>query len=336
MQRSEFGGVVTVATVLENREVGPACFQMRLADRNVAANARPGQFVHVRIPSPSLDPLLRRPLSVCLTNPTEGAFLVLYQVVGRGTQMLEGLRSGDRLDVLGPLGRGFELPSGPGTVALVAGGMGIAPLVMLSHQLVAAGRQFTLVAGACNRDLLVGLDLLPAALHLVEQGPTCEQNRSVVDPKAWRSSEACKPHSGKRGPLRCGGRSGRPAVFRGGDEALRPVCWIEVATEDGSFGRRGLVTDLLGPLLRERDFGCVYACGPRAMLREVARLGEACGVPVQVSLEERVACGLGACLGCAVKRRSHGGGGPEHPTYLRVCADGPVFWASEVDLDDIP
>ncbi len=274
---------VSMAEVLENCEIGPGCFRMRLADANVARSARPGQFVHVRLPGSSLDPLLRRPFSVCLADPGEGTLLVLYQVVGRGTQMLAKIRPGDYLNVLGPLGRGFDMPpaDGKGDVALVAGGLGIAPLIMLSRDLSRAGVGCSFLVGGRSQDLLVGLDLVPCA------------------------------GAGLAAPRRRD---------------------LQVVTEDGSIGRQGLVTDALDDLLRDGGARCVYACGPVGMLREVGRLGEAHRVPVQVSLEERMACGLGACLGCAVKARP-GRGGRE--TYLRVCVDGPVFWAGEVDLDGI-
>ncbi|MEW6227855.1 MAG: dihydroorotate dehydrogenase electron transfer subunit [Bacillota bacterium] len=344
MQCSESSELDTIATVLENREVGPGCFRMRLAGRNVAASARPGQFVHVRIPSPSLDPLLRRPFSVCLTNPSGGTFLVLYQVVGRGTEMLTGLRHGDGLAVLGPLGRGFELLSDTGSTVLVAGGIGIAPLVMLSHALFTAGKQFTLLIGARSRDLLVGLDLLPAGPCPAQDGLGCGQQRRPGVPMVHRAGDGGGSRGGGPGPADSAqpeppGRSAESMhwlVPRDSDVAPGSDYYdVRVVTEDGSVGERGLVTDVLGRLLVRGGIACIYACGPLAMLREVARLGEAHDVPVQVSLEERMACGLGACLGCAVRRRPRRGAGPKHPAYLRVCADGPVFWSSEVDLGDI-
>ncbi len=97
-----------------------------------------------------------------------------------------------------------------------------------------------------------------------------------------------------------------------------------VATEDGSQGFEGLVTQLVEKKHGWDEIGTVYACGPTAMLKEVKRLTRESPAPVYLSLEERMACGVGACLGCSVKD-SQGG-------YLRVCADGPVFEAQEVVL----
>ncbi|MDI6637690.1 MAG: dihydroorotate dehydrogenase electron transfer subunit [Bacillota bacterium] len=329
----------STATVLENRQVGPGCYRMCLENDYIARCTLPGQFVHVRIPGSSLDPLLRRPFSVCLVEPSNGAFLVLYQVVGRGTKMLSALRPGDRLDVLGPLGRGFEMPragaggggddgsggdsgnsigrgSGAVRVALVAGGLGIAPLIMLSHALFRSGVGFVFVVGARSGELLAGLDLLPRA-----------PGRDAV-----LSGRSASPEPA--GPEIVQGAHVPPNGCDTATDDAGPRYEVQVVTEDGSMGRRGLVTDALRDVLRGGDIACAYACGPAGMLREVARMGETFRVPVQVSLEERMACGLGACLGCAVKARE-ATARSGRTAYLRVCADGPVFWVEEVDLDGI-
>lgn len=94
-------------------------------------------------------------------------------------------------------------------------------------------------------------------------------------------------------------------------------------TEDGSSGEQGLVTDLLQRRLeRATTAARIFACGPEAMLRAVRQVARAHGVPCSLSLEAAMACGIGACLGCAVERA---GGG-----YLHVCKDGPVFDAEAV------
>jgi dihydroorotate dehydrogenase electron transfer subunit len=104
---------------------------------------------------------------------------------------------------------------------------------------------------------------------------------------------------------------------------------VFVATDDGSAGFHGTVTDFLrGTDAREAR---VYACGPKAMLKSVAAWSLQTGMACQVSLEERMACGVGACLGCAVSVRAHG---PDGFIYRKVCADGPVFGSEEVDWGD--
>lgn len=106
---------------------------------------------------------------------------------------------------------------------------------------------------------------------------------------------------------------------------------VGVATEDGSFGHRGFVTQLLSEHLASPTNGIrVYACGPYGMLKEVARISKEAGVVnCQVSLENHMACGLGLCLGC-VQKVAKDQGPFEGWDYLRVCTDGPVFEAEGV------
>jgi dihydroorotate dehydrogenase electron transfer subunit len=99
-----------------------------------------------------------------------------------------------------------------------------------------------------------------------------------------------------------------------------------VATDDGSVGHHGLVTDLLAGELERDPYAVVYACGPAGMLEGVRALCERTAVPAQLALEAGMACGFGACFGCVVPRR---GGG-----YLRVCVDGPVVDAAELEHVD--
>jgi len=108
-----------------------------------------------------------------------------------------------------------------------------------------------------------------------------------------------------------------PPLLRGLERA---GVGLEIATEDGSEGKRGMVTDLITPALLERDT-VLYACGPREMLRKVAEIAARYRLPCWVSLEERMACGLGACLGCVVETKKG---------YQRTCREGPVFPAEEI------
>ena len=101
---------------------------------------------------------------------------------------------------------------------------------------------------------------------------------------------------------------------------------LAITTEDGSLGSRGFVTGPMEELLKQNHYDAVLCCGPKAMLRAAADLAGRYGVPCQVSLEERMACGVGACLGCAVAMADG--------SMLHVCKDGPVFNASEVDWND--
>lgn len=257
------------ATVLDNQEVIPGTFLLRLSAPAVALAGRPGQFVMVRCAEEgSFDPLLRRPLALHRLDREKGQVEVLVRVVGRGTGWLAVRRPDDLLDVLGPLGQGFTLQRRTRHLLLVAGGIGIAPLLALAEEGLQRRCAVVLALGARTSRELYPPALLPAAVE------------------------------------------------------------VHLATDDGSAGFHGPVTALLSDpnlaLLSWADQ--LMACGPRPMLAELDRLVRAVRLRprpgfAQVSLEERMACGVGACLGCVVATR-HG--------YKRVCQEGPVFDLSEV------
>ena len=104
---------------------------------------------------------------------------------------------------------------------------------------------------------------------------------------------------------------------------------VKCTTNDGSVGLKGYVTELSKKIFDDDDFSVVYACGPHPMLKEIARQSMYAGVPCQVCLEEYMACGVGVCMGCAVKTRENG-----NIVYQRVCKEGPVFWADNICWDD--
>lgn len=238
-------------------------YRMRLSSSYLAGTAKPGQFVEIRCTG-GVDPLLRRPLGC--HRITRGGIEVLYELVGKGTELLSQKKARETLDLIGPLGNGFE-PNTAGAAILIAGGIGVAPLVSLAEELVKKQKRITrVVIGARSGG------------HIL-----CE--------KEFRSLG----------------------------------CQVKVATEDGSKGRKGLATDLLKEILTEHGLklATIYACGPMGMLKAVALIARAHRIPCQVSLEERMACGVGVCLGCPVKVKPVG-------DYKMVCKDGPVFNAEEV------
>lgn len=128
---------------------------------------------------------------------------------------------------------------------------------------------------------------------------------------------------GKNAVLAAGFRSRDAVILKEDFEALG--CETRIATDDGSYGHHGLVTELLDSL----SFDVVFACGPKPMLRAVAAVAKARGVPCRVSMEERMACGIGACLGCNVALRGERG-----RYYGHVCRDGPVFDAEKIVWED--
>lgn len=246
------------ARVVSLTHSGKDIHLLKLFAPKVTGEARPGQFVMVHVGA-NKEYVLRRPFSIHRCLHTE--FEILFRVSGKGTLDMTHLRPHDELDVIGPLGRGFTPVEDAKRIALVAGGMGIAPLVFLLEDGLPSGAKVHVAVGA------------------------------------------------------------RTASEMGDYRALKLGSTKFIATtDDGSFGTRGRVTDVLNELILLRP-DVMYACGPVAMLKKVAEACVAARVPCQVTLEAMMGCGVGACLGCAV--RTTGG-------YKRVCADGPVFDASEV------
>ncbi len=261
--------------VLSNVEVSPGYRRMRLTAPS-DFSARPGQFVMLRVGA-GIDPLLRRPFGIfdvsTLTPAHAGGvsqpcFDILYRIVGKGTALLSTLHDTDRLDVLGPLGNGFD--SGPaGEEKLIAGGgVGVAPLYPLAKELVRHSPVRLFAGGRTRDDILCITEF----------------------------------------------------------ERLGVECYV--ATEDGSLGRCGLVTEALARCIEElQGRASIFACGPHAMLKAVAGIAESHGVACQVSLEGYMACGVGACLGCVTPGHGHT---TETPDYRCVCSEGPVFRAEEL------
>lgn len=264
------------AKLLRNQKIKDGYLRCSLEVFRIAQNACPGQFVNIKL-TDNCQPLLRRPFSI---HRVEGRNIeILYEVVGRGTEILAKKKAGEYLDIIGPLGNGFDCrrPTLLGRQAgtnnqrqiLVAGGMGVAPLLFLAEYL--AKRR--LHSARCTPLVLIGAR--------TKGGLLCENDFKKLD------------------------------------------CSVKISTDDGSTGLKGRVTDLLKTLLSSNDQRptIIYACGPKPMLKEVCRLSVRYKIPSQVSLEEHLACGIGACLGCVVN--TTGG-------YQRVCKEGPVFEAETI------
>ncbi|HHT17306.1 MAG TPA: dihydroorotate dehydrogenase electron transfer subunit [Papillibacter sp.] len=247
--------ITTLATVQDTRMLTESVCKMVLFSPELARLAKPGQFVHIKCGGESL---LRRPISIC--DVQEDTLTLVLERKGAGTQYLAERRAGDTLDLLGPLGNGFELPDGK--LLLVGGGIGVPPL------LYAAKR-------AKGADAVLGFKTKSAIILEEEFQSAC------------------------------------------GETA--------VVTDDGSYRLHGNVTVPLREMLHRGGYAGVLACGPRAMLRAVAEVCAAFKVPCQVSMEERMGCGVGACLVCVCETEKEG-----ERAMSRVCKDGPVFRAEEV------
>lgn len=232
--------------------------------QGLATSLRPGHFVDVlcRVEG-SFDPLLRRPYSIFRTDLSANTMTLMVRPFGRGSTWLAKRRSGEILDVLGPLGNTFEIKPRSRNLLMVAGGVGVAPLVFLTDYALSRDLNVTFLMGSASADGLLAPTFLPSAVEYL------------------------------------------------------------TATDDGSAGHHGFVTDMVPNYIQWADQ--IFSCGPEAMfrsLRDVANPHRIQGRPsVQVSVERTMACGLGACLGCVVETRRG---------MQTSCVQGPIY-----DMDDV-
>ena len=234
-------------TITENTPLTKSVYRMRLAGDTSAITA-PGQFVNVL-----LDGLyLRRPISVC--DRTEGELTLVYKVVGKGTEKMSQMTSGT-LDILTGLGNGYDLSLAGDRPLLLGGGVGVPPLYLLAKDLIAQGKQVSVILGFNTKDEVFYEDEFRAL---------------------------------------------------GAD--------VTVATADGSYGVKGFVTDPMKTV----DYTYFYTCGPEPMLKAVWNTSTTSG---QLSFEERMGCGFGACMGCSCKTLTGN---------KRICKEGPVMKKEEI------
>ena len=163
---------MAIAKIIENERITPLIYRMLLEEERIAREAMPGQFVNLRV-GDGYYPLLRRPMSIHYTDRDK--FAILYNVRGIGTNLLTTYRKGDKIDVLGPLGKPFDLPPSSENLYLIAGGMGIAPLYFLYRE--AGG---FLIMGAKNKDGILPL----TAFKGIEKG-----REKREEGKGWREDE---------------------------------------------------------------------------------------------------------------------------------------------------
>ena len=252
--------------IISIRNIGPGIYKMSVRSEYISGLGLPGQFVNVKC-CDGINPLLRRPISICSISRIDKSFDLAFQVKGRGTELLSQKKPGEKIDVIGPLGKPFEMSGKYANIAVVGGGIGIFPLLFLLESSKAARK--TAFLGFRCKDLIM-----------------------------------------------------LESEFRKASDDLF------ITTDDGSMYQKGMISDLLKSNLTECNYDIIYACGPTALLKAVAEIAHENGVKCQVCLEQRMGCGIGACLVCACKTVSDGGW-----KYSHVCKDGPVFWSDEVIFD---
>ncbi|MCP1102634.1 dihydroorotate dehydrogenase electron transfer subunit [Aequitasia blattaphilus] len=252
-----------IAKVLSQKEIAKDIFDLWIESQSVTADGKAGQFVSLYTGDESR--LLPRPISICEIDSDRNALRLVYRVTGEhtGTKIFSKMTEGDEIEILGPLGNGFDT-SIPEDAILIGGGIGIPPMLELAKE--RSGKSY-IVTGFKDSTFL------------------------MEDLQRWGE--------------------------------------VAIATEDGSAGTKGTVLDAI------RDNGIkadvLYACGPTPMLKAVKEYAKEEGIEkVYLSLEEKMACGVGACLACVCKSKevdSH-----THVKNKRVCKEGPVFSAWEVEF----
>lgn len=242
-----------IMTVRSNEKIAAAVWKLVL-EGDTSSLERPGQFVNVKVEGL----YLRRPISV--SDWSENELVLIYKVVGKGTEKMTELAGGDAVDLLSGLGNGYDISRCGRRPVLVGGGVGVPPLYGLCKALIKEGKKPVVILGF-NREDEIFLD------------------------REFRELGA----------------------------------EVHIATLDGSVGVKGFVTDALDVAVREDEsgeLGYLFTCGPLPMMKALKAKVDELGWDGQFSLEERMGCGFGGCMGCSLET-------PKGP--IRICKEGPVL-----------
>ena len=225
----------------------------------------PGSFLTIRTGG-QYDPVLRRPFALSDFDPSSNEAAIIFQKRGRGTSWLADLHPGARLDILGPLGKGFTLPLHGTRPILVAGGIGLGPILYLARVLAARA--------------------------------SIGQSEGPITVLGFRSADFIP-------------RIDLPAS-------------TVICTDDGSAGFHGTAVDWV----YSADTGLpptYYGCGPLPMMAALDKLATQRSIPFQAAVEQWMACGIGACAGCAVAMKDG--------SFIKACVDGPVVDGRQVNWE---
>jgi len=245
---------LSYSSIIQNKNIIEDIYEIQLEFENKEVN--PGQFFMVKSLEGSY--LLPRPISI---YDYDGKILkLLYKVVGKGTKIFSKLKTEEKVQVLGPLGNGFPLEDIQGRIAIVGGGIGIAPLNYLVKNLK-----------GLYIDTYLGFK---EEIYSLDSFEKFSEN-------------------------------------------------LLIATESGSYGEKGFVTDFVN----WENYDTIITCGPEIMMNKIIKTGNEKSIKVYASLERRMACGIGACLGCSVKTKEG---------IKRACKEGPVFSGEELVIEEQP
>lgn len=243
--------------LVKKSELAEGIFDFTIECPEIAKEVQCGQFLHIQCGG---DAFLRRPISICDADDTTVRFI--FEVKGKGTELLAKVQEGDMINIMGPLGRGFEIKPEFKKSVIIGGGIGVFPLFKLAKTI--------------KSDIYLGFR---------------SADRVVMEEEFKSAANS-----------------------------------VTVGTDDGSYGYKGYIAEEMSKQLDGVDI--IYACGPMPMLRAVKKIAEEKGIPCQVSMEQRMGCGIGACLVCTCQTDKEGMDG-----QVRVCKDGPVFYSTEVTLN---
>ncbi len=284
-----------IAVVVDQNALGSGIYDLTLKTKNIAKAAKAGQFVSVY--SNDRSKLLPRPISLCGIDRDEDTIRLVYRVTGEntGTEEFSKLVMGDRIRILGPLGNGFTVE--PGKKAfLIGGGIGVPPMLQLAK------------------------DINSGVVHTSGAVDTNTQEKGQTEEKQinGHGKKICDMN------IIMGYRDENTFLL----DEFKEQADSFVATEDGSVGTKGNVIDAIKENGLEADV--IYACGPMPMLRALKAYAMEHDMECYVSMEERMACGIGACLACVCKTKDKDA--HSNVNNKRICKEGPVFNAKEVEL----
>lgn len=255
------------ATIVEQKMLSEGIYSLTIST-SLAQDAQAGQFIGVYLNNPAK--LLARPISICDVDKQAGHLRMVYRAGGDGTKELASYKAGDKVNIIGILGNGYDQAVGgldkykDKKVIIIGGGIGIPPMLLTAKEF--AGEK-EVVLGYANADMFL-------------------------------------------------------------KDEFDKVSSVHVATVDGSVGTKGTVIDAMKEQAVTGDV--IFACGPMPMLRALKAYAKENGMEAFISLEERMACGVGACLGCVAKTVDK-----DHHTHVNntcICVEGPVFNSEVVDI----
>lgn len=237
-------------SITQNEKIAQSVYKMRLSG-DTSAIKKAGQFVNIKLDGF----FLRRPISVC--DYTAEELLIIYKVVGKGTEKMSAMEKGEQLDILTGLGNGYDLTVKTEKPVLIGGGVGVPPLYKLAKELKNQGKRVSVILGFNSENEIFFED----------------EFKEIADR-------------------------------------------VLICTADGSYGIKGFVTDAV----KDIDFDYFFTCGPEPMFKALENTIDR-DISGQLSFEERMGCGFGACMGCSCKTLTGN---------KRICREGPVLFREEI------